>query len=336
VRINPVSKKREKPSEKKARLAAQANRDDLAAQFETGVVSEIKQAKESKMALLRQSRKENSVKSGKVRPTSGKQSKPAHLLRQIDFEREQRVLKKASSRIRHAEKVENKRRHCLYCLPRTMLFKVDKWMGEDGFDSPSYIPDTNIYLGGAGEAKDYALLKHLGITHVLNTAIQLPNTYKDHFIYYNIAIVDSVHVSIYKHLEGAATFLEHVHAVGGRVLVHCIAGICRSTSCVLAYLMKSHGMSLRAATMHVKRQRWIIEPNPTFQRDLESYEAQIRARPEGDRKAMGPIGKELWNAAKEGLEEDGSRKESSTTDDITHSKREKFKMGREENQSANF
>ena len=90
-------------------------------------------------------------------------------------------------------------------------------MGEDGFDSPSYIPTTNIYLGGAGEAKDYALLKHLGITHVLNTAIQLPNFLEDHFIYYNVAIEDSEKVSIYKHLQGAAIFLEHVHAVGGRV-----------------------------------------------------------------------------------------------------------------------
>jgi protein-tyrosine phosphatase len=274
VKINPTGQ-REKPSEKRAREAAQAERDSLASNFEKRVMADIKQVRESKASIRSQARRDNSAKLGRGgRQASGRMvlAEPKYLLRQIDFDKEQQVVRKAGFRIKHAEKVEKRRKHCLCCIPRTLLFRFDKFMGEDGFDSPSYIPQTNIYLGGAGEAKDYALLKHLGITHVLNTAIQLPNFLEEHFVYYNIAIEDSVKVSIYKHLDGAATFLEHVHQVGGRVLVHCIAGICRSTSCVLAYLMKSHGMSLKAATAHVKRQRWIILPNPTFQRDLQSYE----------------------------------------------------------------
>jgi len=200
----------------------------------------------------------------------------------LDLKKEAMVVGKSRQRIETAESLERSRKHCFCCFPRMMLLNVDKFMGGDGFDSPSYIPKTNIYLGGQAEARDYSLLRHLGVTHVLNAAVQLPNYHEKHFVYHNIPIVDSDSVSIYTYLAGAAAFLKHVEEVGGRAYVHCIAGICRSTCCVVSYLMLVRNMRLNDAIRHCQSVRWIAQPNPSFMKDLQKYEKNLLSSGAGD------------------------------------------------------
>ena len=52
------------------------------------------------------------------------------------------------------------------------------------------------------------------------------------------------------------------------MLVHCYAGISRSATIVISYLMKEHGMSLQAATQLTRSKRWFINPNPGFVKQL--------------------------------------------------------------------
>jgi hypothetical protein len=59
---------------------------------------------------------------------------------------------------------------------------------------------------------------------------------------------------------------------GERVLVHCYAGISRSATVVLAYLIKYQGMSLREAWAHTQKRRPIINPNEGFQAHLKLFE----------------------------------------------------------------
>jgi protein-tyrosine phosphatase len=53
---------------------------------------------------------------------------------------------------------------------------------------------------------------------------------------------------------------------GGTVLVHCFAGISRSASCIIAYLMQELNMPFFEAMSYTRKRRPIIFPNYGFQR----------------------------------------------------------------------
>jgi protein-tyrosine phosphatase len=55
---------------------------------------------------------------------------------------------------------------------------------------------------------------------------------------------------------------------GGRVFVHCFAGVSRSATIVIAYLMKEHGLSFNSAIKFVKSKRPQINPNDGFRKQL--------------------------------------------------------------------
>ena len=57
-----------------------------------------------------------------------------------------------------------------------------------------------------------------------------------------------------------------------KILVHCAAGVSRSASFVIAYLMKSRGLSFWEAHNLVKSKRSIVRPNSGFVRQLQEYE----------------------------------------------------------------
>lgn len=60
--------------------------------------------------------------------------------------------------------------------------------------------------------------------------------------------------NIAKFFEESYSFLEKF-LLRTNVLVHCLAGVSRSVSLVLAYLMKKHGYSFRKAHQIVKMKR---------------------------------------------------------------------------------
>ena len=59
---------------------------------------------------------------------------------------------------------------------------------------------------------------------------------------------------------------------GGKVLLHCVAGISRSATICIAYLMKHGGFNLLEAYNYTKMKRPIIKPNCGFFRQLIQYE----------------------------------------------------------------
>lgn len=68
-----------------------------------------------------------------------------------------------------------------------------------------------------------------------------------------------------------------VRDASGRVLVHCQAGISRSATICLAYLMKRKRVRLDEAFEFVRRRRSIISPNFSFMGQLLQFESQLLA-----------------------------------------------------------
>ena len=61
---------------------------------------------------------------------------------------------------------------------------------------------------------------------------------------------------------------------GNRVLVHCLAGMSRSATIVIAYLLATTAMTTTEATEFVRSKRSIIRPNYGFINQLEQYETR--------------------------------------------------------------
>lgn len=72
-------------------------------------------------------------------------------------------------------------------------------------------------------------------------------------------------------------FPDSIKNAGGRVFVHCQAGISRSATICLAYLMRTNRVKLDEAFEFVKQRRSIISPNFSFMGQLLQFESQVLA-----------------------------------------------------------
>jgi predicted protein tyrosine phosphatase len=61
-------------------------------------------------------------------------------------------------------------------------------------------------------------------------------------------------------------------------LVHCFAGVSRSATIVIAYLMVEYGMTLNDALIHVRKQRYFINPNDGFRRQLQTFQRELNLK----------------------------------------------------------
>lgn len=133
----------------------------------------------------------------------------------------------------------------------------------------------HLYLGSAFHAANQSALRRLGVTALLNVSRTSPNLTDGQFVYKSIPVDDSGSADISSWFAEAIQFIDDVAASEGKVLVHCHAGISRSATICLAYLMRSKHLRLEEAYEYVKRRRSIISPNFNFMGQLLKYEAQL-------------------------------------------------------------
>jgi len=83
-------------------------------------------------------------------------------------------------------------------------------------------------------------------------------------------------IDIISYFDECFSFIDSALNAGGRVLVHCMAGVSRAASIVIGYLMKVKNMDFETAFNHVKAQRPCIRPNDGFMHQLQIYGCQLR------------------------------------------------------------
>lgn len=154
----------------------------------------------------------------------------------------------------------------------------------DPTDKNAFSPHTDLcpvqilpylYLGSANHASQQELLDKLGITAILNVSKTIPSAFTHSYEYMNIAIEDNARENISSHFDEAINFIEDVNTRGGRVLVHCHAGISRSATICIAYLMRQKSLSLDEAYEYTKKRRSAISPNFNFLGQLLAFEREL-------------------------------------------------------------
>ncbi|XP_063700497.1 dual specificity protein phosphatase 13B isoform X1 [Culicoides brevitarsis] len=148
-----------------------------------------------------------------------------------------------------------------------------------------------LYIGDANAAKNKQYLKIMGFTHVLNAAegtrfgqVDTGHSYyrdmqnmsrKTNFRYMGFPLIDQPSSDISRYFYIAAKFIENGINSGGKVLVHCMVGMSRSATCVLAYLMICKRMSATEAIRTVRMHR-DIRPNDGFIQQLADLDNELR------------------------------------------------------------
>ena len=154
----------------------------------------------------------------------------------------------------------------------------DLFKGSDKPDGGNYDQITeNIFLGGYTAAENKKTLQEImKVDAVLTVADSLEPKFPFYFEYKVIEISDDPESNLKQHLLECIEFIEGIVKSGKRVYVHCAAGVSRSASTVLAYMMASKNISLNDAYELVSAKRPCIKPNDGFVAQLKLFEQDLR------------------------------------------------------------
>lgn len=137
--------------------------------------------------------------------------------------------------------------------------------------TPAFILTDFLYLGSQ-DAVILTNIEELKITDVLSIGIDTPaldiaevTSLKCHFI----PCLDLPETKLCEFIEASIKIIESVRQRCGRILVHCNAGVSRSATVCIAYLMKIESMTFVQAYNLVKSKRPCIQPNAGFMRQLK-------------------------------------------------------------------
>ncbi|XP_031343255.1 dual specificity protein phosphatase 14 isoform X1 [Photinus pyralis] len=120
-------------------------------------------------------------------------------------------------------------------------------------------------------------LQLLGVSFVINATVELPDTPlpEKTVKYYRIRAFDSPNQNIRQYFDISADLIHQISLRDGKTLIHCTAGVSRSATLCIAYLMKYHKLSLIESYNYLKLRRPIIKPNCGFFRQLIEYEREL-------------------------------------------------------------
>lgn len=135
----------------------------------------------------------------------------------------------------------------------------------------------NLYLGGREAAEDLQGLTQQGIRAVVccNRELEYPSSkFHSGLEYLRVDVEDVGREPLGLFFPEATEFIHSQISQGRQVLIHCKAGVSRSASVTLAYLIEYCAHSLYDAFRVLRRIRPTITPNPGFMDQLITYEKE--------------------------------------------------------------
>jgi len=138
---------------------------------------------------------------------------------------------------------------------------------------------SGLFLGSLRDIHDAENISKNNVSHILTVdSTSLPAGLQDELKNRGIAIdhvfmLDTLDFEICSALENAVRILNS-RSPTSISIVHCFAGISRSASVIICYLMKRLDMSYDSAFHIVKEKKSDISPNPNFEKQLRFFERQ--------------------------------------------------------------
>jgi len=144
---------------------------------------------------------------------------------------------------------------------------------------PIHEIEENLYLGNKTAAEDLNLLQEVGIQCIVQCleSKKLSKIYPK-FDYYFVPLTDLTSANLSKHTPGAIKFIHENRKHGKKVLVHCAAGISRSASIIISYIMAEYQISFERALLVVKNKRNCVNPNFGFRFQLKNFDPHNLAK----------------------------------------------------------
>lgn len=137
---------------------------------------------------------------------------------------------------------------------------------------------SGLFLCDMYTATSSTVLAHLGITHVASITREVDHRYPPNIQQMCIPVDDVPNADLLKYFDPAIQWIANALNNGGRVMVHCVWGMSRSATVIIAYLITMKHLSLEEAFRLVKSKRWVIRPNSGFLDQLRIYEKVARLR----------------------------------------------------------
>ena len=132
----------------------------------------------------------------------------------------------------------------------------------------------NIFQGNHIASLNKADLKANGITHILCAGNSLKCYFKNEYKYLKIDVDDTEYENMLPEFQRAFEFIDDCITNGGKILIHCAAGISRSSTFTCAYFIKKNKMTFNEALDLLKKGRPIAEPNQGFAEQLDAWYTQ--------------------------------------------------------------
>jgi len=129
----------------------------------------------------------------------------------------------------------------------------------------NYIVD-NIYLGDCSHEEEELLT--LGISYVFNMT---PHNYRkyDKIIEFNIPLKDEITQNIIDIFPDVVKKVKELNDTGAKIYIHCHAGVSRSASLVIYYLIVYYNIDFEQAFKYVREKRVCVQPNHGFAEQLK-------------------------------------------------------------------
>jgi dual specificity phosphatase 12 len=140
--------------------------------------------------------------------------------------------------------------------------------------------EPGLYIGDCDSSSQLSTLSKNNITAIVSLANFESEAWsrpanrelvpEDNHMFVRCA--DSPTQDLLGHLADICDFIDKHIASKDNILVHCTAGVSRSATIVVAYLMRKNKQSLDSVLKQVKDKRW-IEPSSNFMTQLQIWEA---------------------------------------------------------------